>query len=173
MTSPNPCVTQDSGSESNQWPVDLDDPEAVARWIDTEVLPIPEAPPPPLSFIRGQGASGWPSFRAPYPPVPVWNPGGPKRLGLQAGHWKYDEAPEDLAELRNNPGTSGGGKAEWEVNLDLAERAVAPGVPQAILEIGFLTNWSDRQLLLGNPDRAALGIANGVLRYLGMKTLTE
>lgn len=241
------------------------DPEELARWIDTQVLPIPQQPQPPLSSIRAQGASGWALFRAPFPPVPVWDPPGIRRVGLQAGHWQYDQAPDELAELRSNPGTSGGGKAEWEVTLDVARRAaailegagvmvdllpatvpiryrahafvsihvdgdnsgvlngfkvgrsgfssipevddalveslngayaestglarhdeqvslrmrwyyafnarryqhaVAPGVPQAIIETGFLTSYSDRQLLIGDPDRVARGIAEGVLRFL-------
>jgi len=241
------------------------DPEELARWIDTQVLPIPQQPQPPLSSIRAQGASGWALFRAPFPPVPVWDPPGIRRVGLQAGHWQYDQAPDELAELRSNPGTSGGGKAEWEVTLDVARRAaarleeagvmvdllpaavpiryrahafvsihadgdnsgvlngfkvgrsgfssipevddalveslngayaestglarhdeqvslrmrwyyafnarryqhaVAPGVPQVIIETGFLTSYSDRQLLIGDPDRVARGIAEGVLRFL-------
>ena len=44
----------------------------------------------------------------------------PLRVGLQAGHWKAAEAPDELRGLRNNGGTSGGGKAEWEVNLEIA-----------------------------------------------------
>ncbi len=242
-----------------------EDPEAQARWIDTEVLPLPEGPQPSLSSLRARGSSGWASFRTPFPSMPVWNPQGPKRVGLQAGHWLYDEAPNELADLRSNPGTSGGGVAEWEVTLDIAKRAaalleaagvqvdvlptdipiryrahafvaihadgdssgvlngykatrsgfsgtpevddsfaeilsqeysaatglprhdeqislrmrwyyafnarryrhaVAPGVPQTIIETGFLTNYSDRRFLVGNPDLAAQGIANGVLRFL-------
>jgi len=241
------------------------DPAAIARWIDTEVLPIPREPQEPLSAYRARGAGGWSAFRAPFPPVPVWDPPGPKRVGLQAGHWLYGDAPDELAELRGNPGTSGGGRAEWEVTLDVARRtaailqdagvevdvlptsipvryraqafvaihadgdssgvlsgykvaspgftsiqdvddilvgalndeyglatglsrednqislrmrwyyafnarryqhAVAPDVPQAIIETGFLTNYSDRRLLIGDPDRVARGIANGILRFL-------
>jgi N-acetylmuramoyl-L-alanine amidase len=55
--------------------------------------------------------------------VIAWEaPEGPIRIGLQAGHWKAAEVPNELASLRSN-GTNGGGKAEWEVNLDIAERA--------------------------------------------------
>ena len=241
------------------------DPAEIARWIDTEVLPIPQTRQAPLSVLRGQGHAGWASFRAPLPAVPLWNPPGPKRVGLQAGHWEYADAPDELADLRSNPGTSGGGKAEWQVTLDIANRAaemlradgilvdvlpttipvryranafvaihadgdtagvldgfkvarpgfssvpeaddalvaaindqygavtglprednqisrrmtyyyafnsrryqhaVAPGVPQAIIETGFLTNAGDRTLLLGDPDLAARGIADGVLKFL-------
>lgn len=44
--------------------------------------------------------------------------------------------------------------------------AVAPGVPQAIVEAGFLTSAADRQLLIGNPDLAARGIVNGIIAFL-------
>ncbi|HLH22102.1 MAG TPA: N-acetylmuramoyl-L-alanine amidase [Chloroflexota bacterium] len=202
-------------------------------------------------------------FREPLPPAAVWDPPGPKRVGLQAGHWLVEQVPPELHGLQ--AGTSFGGRQEWEVNLDLALRtqalleaagvqvdvlpatvpehyqahafvaihadgdtsgrvrgfkvarpgfssvpaaddqlvddlnaaygaatglprddehislrmryyyafnsrrychAVAPGVPQAIIETGFLTNAADRGILLGTPDAAARGLADGILRYL-------
>lgn len=240
-------------------------PMDVAAWIDSEVLPVPRGDQPSFATFRAQGSGGWALFRAPFPRVPVWTPPGTKRVGIQAGHWQYMDAPDELADLRRNPGTSGGGKAEWEVNLDIAERtaeilrqagvevdilpvtvpvryrahvfvtihadgdvsgslsgfkvtrpgfssvpevddalvdalnheyqaatglrrqdnqisarmlwyyafnarryqhAVAPGVPQAIVETGFLTSSADRRLLIGDPDRAARGIAAGILKFL-------
>lgn len=48
-------------------------------------------------------------------------PDGPVRVALQAGHWRAAEAPDEQAGLRDN-GTYGGGKAEWEVNLEIARR---------------------------------------------------
>jgi hypothetical protein len=224
------------------------------------------APPPPLPVPGSAGAADfWQTFRTPLPPTPVYDPPGPKRVGLQAGHWRVEEAPPELGRLGH--GASGGGRAEWEVNLELARRAaellraagvevdilpatlppryrahafvsihadgdeagvlrgyklaratfsatpeaddrlvaslyqfygeatglprddlhitrrmtayyafnsrrychaIAPGVPGAILEAGFLTNQADRQLLIGSPHAAARGIAQGVLRYLGL-----
>jgi hypothetical protein len=202
-------------------------------------------------------------FREPLPAAELWNPPGPKRVGLQVGHWLIEQAPSELRWLQG--GAVGGGKQEWEVNLDIARRthvlleaagvevdilpatvpvryrahafvsihadgdpagrasgykvarpgfssvpdhddrlvaalnetygpatglrrddehitprmryyyafnsrrycnAVAPGVPQAIVEAGFLTSEHDRQLLLGNPDASARGIAAGVLKFL-------
>ena len=236
--------------------------DELAPQVATEqacTLPPPPALPPPGSG----GPERWAAFREPLAPAPLWNPAGPKRVGLQAGHWLVEQAPEELRRLQH--GTSGGGKQEWEVNLDLARRtrtlleragvevdllpttvpvryrahafvsihadgdpagrasgfkvarpgfssipehddrlvaalnaaygpatglrrddehitlrmryyyafnsrrychAVAPGVPQAIVETGFLTSAADRALLLGNPDAAARGIANGVLAFL-------
>lgn len=222
-----------------------------------EVQPFPSQGGAPGDF--------WGQFSRPLPPTPAWNPPGTKHVGIQAGHWKVEEAPYELRRL--SAGTYGGGKNEWEVNLDVAERtasilrdyglevdvlpvtlperyrahafvalhadgdtsgalsgfkvarpifsaapetddrlvsslndaygattglardddhisrrmtgyysfnsrryclAVAPGVPSAIVEMGFLTNASDRGLLIGNPDLLARGIADGVLRFLGL-----
>lgn len=78
--------------------------------------------------LLGPGSPGsqqfWDSFRAPLPPAPVWNPPGPKRVGLQVGHWRTEAPPPELSRLGAG-GTSGGGRAEWEVNLDLARRTAA------------------------------------------------
>lgn len=54
--------------------------------------------------------------------VEVAPPGPPEplRVGLQVGHWLNNEVPEELSGLRNNGGTQGGGKYEWEVNLEIA-----------------------------------------------------
>lgn len=49
-------------------------------------------------------------------------PEGPVRIALQAGHWLAREAPDEQAGLRGN-GTRGGGRQEWEINLDIARRA--------------------------------------------------
>lgn len=46
------------------------------------------------------------------------------RIAIQAGHWKAAEAPDELRRIRTN-GTRWESVAEWEVNLDIAERAAA------------------------------------------------
>jgi hypothetical protein len=46
--------------------------------------------------------------------------------------------------------------------------AIAPGTPAAIAETGFMTSAADRALLIGTPDRAAAGLANGILGFLGV-----
>lgn len=48
-------------------------------------------------------------------------PDGPPRVGIQVGHWKNDEIPDELKRLRGNTGASGGGKTEWEVNYAIAD----------------------------------------------------
>ena len=46
--------------------------------------------------------------------------------------------------------------------------AVAPSTPAAIIETGFVTSPDDRALLAGEPDRAAAGVAAGLLGFLGL-----
>lgn len=51
-------------------------------------------------------------------------PDGPVRVGLQAGHWKSAELPDELSRIRENgQGTSNGVIMEWEVNLRIAQEA--------------------------------------------------
>jgi len=58
----------------------------------------------------------------PYEWITSWKrPDIRPRVGLQAGHWKNAEFPDELERLRGNTGSSGGGKWEWEVNLAIAE----------------------------------------------------
>ena len=189
--------------------------------------------------------------------APAW------RVGLQAGHWRSAELPDELASLRNSTGTAAGGYREYQVNLDIANRAaeylraagvtvdvlpatvppsyladafvaihadgsastrisgwkaaghwrdweastalvdalkaeygpasglswdggrissgmrgyyalssgrfrhsISTNTPGVILELGYLTNPSDRSLMTQQADRLARGVANGVLRFL-------
>ena len=80
----------------------------------------PNQLPPPL---RPGTPGGFSAFRLPLPPTPQYNPPGQKRVGLQAGHWQNDQVPPELERLQ--AGSSGGGKQEWEVNLDIARRTKA------------------------------------------------
>ncbi len=75
-----------------------------------EVMPPTEAMPVPAT------ASDLPARVSPAPRrAPL--------VALQAGHWRAGEAPDELSGLRRNGGTRGGGKYEWEVNLEIAELA--------------------------------------------------
>lgn len=186
----------------------------------------------------------------------------PLRVGLQAGHWKSRELPDELARLRTSAGAFAEGHSEAEINLDIAQRvarllesdgitvnilpatippgysadvfvaihadgskntqargfklatpwrtsrasqhlleaitaeyasatglpqntaitfnmrgyyafnyrrhqhAIAKTTPSVIIETGFLTNAADREFLIGLPEAIAVGIANGIVRYL-------
>ena len=61
---------------------------------------------------------GW--VRIPKPAV-----SGPRRVGIQAGHWRTSEAPPDLWQLLAQTGASSAGVTETETNLEIAELAGA------------------------------------------------
>lgn len=186
------------------------------------------------------------------------------RIGLQAGHWKNTELPDEFINLRlYGGGATVGAVTEWEVNLKIAQRIAAilkergvivdllpatipPGykadlfvsihadgnedasvtgfrvapseldltgkaeiaseaintayatatgmklhpnisedmtryyafnfpkfehvisqkTPGVIVETGFLTNTNDRQVIVSKPEKAAQGVATGILDYL-------
>ncbi len=70
----------------------------------------------------------------PYHPGNWEPPHGPVRIALQAGHWRAHEAPAELSGLRDN-GARAAGKAEWEVNLEIARHAAA-----MLEELGYLVD---------------------------------
>jgi N-acetylmuramoyl-L-alanine amidase len=81
---------------------------------------------------RSRGPDRW---TGPIPTPVDWRPpDGPVRIALQAGHWRADEAPAELSGLREN-GTRWQDVAEWEVNLDIANRAAA-----TLVEMGYLVD---------------------------------
>ncbi len=47
---------------------------------------------------------------------------GSGRIGLQVGHWRTHELPDELARLRTATGGSGGGVREVDLNLTVAQR---------------------------------------------------
>jgi hypothetical protein len=44
--------------------------------------------------------------------------------------------------------------------------AVMPGVPQAIIEMAYLTNATDRTYLIGDPDKLAHALSDGIQAFL-------
>jgi len=80
--------------------------------------PLPSGSPEPL----GPGVFAAGGFAAPLPRSPVWNPAGPKRVGIQIGHWFQGQLPEELRRL--SAGASSGGWNEWELNLLIGQRVV-------------------------------------------------
>jgi N-acetylmuramoyl-L-alanine amidase len=196
-------------------------------------------------------------------PIPKNVPTGPRRVAIQAGHWKSDEAPDELRRLIPQTGAEWEGITEVEINLDVAQRisvilnskgiavdilpttipvgyvadafvalhadsdgigensgfkmahgarrgpyedsllnaikdsfgaatglnydpthisrnmtgyypfswsrfqhAVAAHTPAVILEMGYVSNDVDRELMLDKPDLLATAVADGVMKFL-------
>ena len=118
-----------SGGRAIARPASLAAAVAAVLLLGTVVLTRPAAtgPAAPAGADRAPEGAGGERAGA----IPVLAAGGrslpsaPLRVGLQVGHWKAAEAPDELRGLRDNGGTSGGGKAEWEVNLEIARLTAA------------------------------------------------
>jgi hypothetical protein len=61
--------------------------------------------------------------------------------------------------------------AYYAFNWPRYEHAIHPHTPAVILETGFLTSPIDRAIIVDNPDRAAAGLAKGVLDFLADTTV--
>jgi hypothetical protein len=82
-------------------------------------------------------------------PLNWQRPDGPIKIGLQAGHWKTEEMPDEQARIRESgQGTSSQGVAEWEVVLTIAKKTaellVKQGYEVDILPATIPKNyWAD------------------------------
>jgi hypothetical protein len=126
----------------------------------------PPAVPEGVEPLPGQGREG--SLLSALAPVRVPRPAippGPRRIGIQAGHWLTAEVPEELRRLEHSTGTAGGGVLEVQVNLDVAQRVAAllrargfqvdvlpTTIPHNYLADVFLALHAD-----GSPDPGARG----------------
>lgn len=99
-------------------------------------------------------------------PYANWTrPDEPLRVGLQVGHWKAADAPDEQENLRVNTGASAGGTTEWETNLKIAEETKklleAQGVVVDILPVTIPPDyWADVFIAIhadGNLDTSISG----------------
>jgi N-acetylmuramoyl-L-alanine amidase len=254
-----PVVSADQAPAQEAAPAALD----ASQLASCDPSAPPPAPLPAPGTTQAQASGVFRSFRVPLPAAPLYDPPGPKRVGLQAGHYLVNQVPAELRGLGG--GAVGGGREEWQVNLDVAERtaalledagvqvdllpatvpehyqanvfvalhsdgdtngqtrgfkvarpgfssipsiddrlvdaieqtygtetelprddehislrmryyyafnsrrychAVMPGVPQAIIEMAYLTNAADRQFLIGDPQKLAQAVADGIRAFL-------
>lgn len=237
----------------------------------------PNLPTPPLpEFLESLGRHGrwaywWKEFSTEEKRYyeSLKRKDGPARVGIQIGHWKNSEVPDELEGLkRNGGGASGGGKYEVDVVLQIGQKVkslleargvivdllpatvpekyiadafvsihadgnvnssvsgfkiaspqrdfsgrsvilmetlyetyaketglktdknitrrmsgyyafnwrrykhtVSPITPAVIVETGFLTNPTDRKIIVDNQDKSAKGIADGILKFLSANSL--
>ena len=85
--------------------------------------PWSAAAPPGGVIVQTPGPTAGPSATGTLRiPIPKNVPTGPRRVAIQAGHWKSDEAPDELRRLIPQTGAAWEGVTEVEINLDIAER---------------------------------------------------
>jgi N-acetylmuramoyl-L-alanine amidase len=99
--------------------------------------------------------------RAARPVVPT----GPRRVAIQAGHWKNDEVPEELARLRPLGGALWGDLYEWALDLDIAQRVAkqlrAKGFVVDILPTTVPPNYVADVFVALHADGDETGTARG------------
>ncbi len=125
-------------------------------------LPLEYGAPP---YIEDEDDTVFKNNR--YPDLSSWKrPDGPLRIGLQAGHWKTSEMPDEQTRIRDSGGGTSSGKiAEWEVALNIAnltadilrkegiEVDIVPAtVPKSYFADAFVSIHAD-----GNLDRSVTG----------------
>jgi peptidoglycan/xylan/chitin deacetylase (PgdA/CDA1 family) len=139
--------------------------------------PCPPAPTGPLPDDDDPAMRDfWAAFKAPLPPTPVWAPPGQPRVGLQVGHWQYAQRAHDLFYL--DPGGQVDGVWEWEVGLDLAQRAQrmleAAGVQADVLDMTIPERYRANAFLSIHADTArALGRRGFKLARPGFSSIPD
>ena len=94
-------------------------PERAVFWIEA---PIAGDPTPFQAVVPASGAVAEPGRARLLRPAPLTPP---RRVGIQVGHWKAAEAPDEFPNLRFQLGASFGGVDEVDLNLDIADRVAA------------------------------------------------
>lgn len=87
------------------------------------------------------------------------------RVAIQVGHWKNDELPEQLSSLEGNTGTSGGGRREVDINMDVANRVAKllrdAGVTVEILPATVPTGYTADAFVAIHADGNSSSSARG------------
>lgn len=99
--------------------------------------------------------------RVPRPAVPP----GPRRVGLQAGHWQTEQVPEELRRLESSTGSSWNGLPEWQLNFQVANRAAGVlrthGYEVDVLPTTVLPGYLADVFLALHADGDSDGLARG------------
>ena len=138
---------------------------STAAGADPVATSTPEAAAPdPGPAARGLDGGLLGALRPVRVPPPR-RPPGPRRIGLQAGHWRTSEVPEELRRLQGSVGTAGGGVPEWQLNLDVANRVATilrghgyeVDVLPTTIPAGYLADVFVALHADGSPDGSARG----------------
>lgn len=141
------------------------DPEDLDPARDVPGVPPVALAPPGGAIVQSNGV------RIPKPTMPS----GPRRIGIQVGHWMTDQVPAELgSRITFQTGTSWAGVEEVDVNMDIALRIkaqlVARGyavdiipttVPPGYLADVFLALHADGD---GTGEKSGFKIAHGSRR---------
>lgn len=79
--------------------------------------------------------------------------------------YEYGEATG----LARDPNVTRNMRGYYAFNWRRYQHSIHPMTPAAILEMGFLSNPRDRSVFWKNPERAATGLVDAVLEFLGLQ----
>ena len=85
------------------------------------VAPVAQATP---AIVPGTPTMVATPTTQPSPTVAVPTPAPRPRVGVQVGHWRTEELPDELERFRTSTGAFADGVSEVEVNLPIAQRVI-------------------------------------------------
>jgi hypothetical protein len=92
-------------------------------------------------------------------------PDGPRRVGIQAGHWMTDAVPPELQRLETQTGASWEGYDEVDINLDIAQRVAvllqSQGLAVDILPTTIPAGYVADAVVALHADSDGVGDASG------------
>jgi N-acetylmuramoyl-L-alanine amidase len=98
-------------------------------------------------------------------PIPKNVPTGPRRVAIQAGHWKSDEAPDELRRLIPQTGAEWEGFTEVEINLDIAQRVAvllnSKGIAVDVLPVSIPVGYVADAFVALHADSDGVGVNSG------------
>jgi N-acetylmuramoyl-L-alanine amidase len=138
----------------------------IATDPDDPTDPWSAAAPPGGIIVQTPGPTAAPnatgSLRI---PVPKNVPSGPRRVAIQAGHWKSDEAPDELRRLIPQTGAAWEGVNEVEINLDIAQRIAvmlnSKGIAVDILPTTIPVGYVADAFVALHADSDGVGVNSG------------
>lgn len=158
----------------NEWEVNLAIAQFVEQQLEEQGVAVDLLPATiPMSYtadavvaIHADGTTTRPASRRGWKVTEPWrSPAASQALAqaLAASYAEVTGIPRDPQEPSVNM------QAYYAFAPYRYRYAVAPATPAAIIEVGFMTNAADREIIFRQPELTARGISQGILQYLAQR----
>jgi N-acetylmuramoyl-L-alanine amidase len=133
---------------------------------DDPTDPWSAAAPPGGVVVQTPGPTAGPNATGTFRiPIPKNVPTGPRRVAIQAGHLKSDEAPDELRRLIPQTGAEWEGVTEVEIDLDIAQRVgvilSSKGIAVDILPTTIPVGYVADAFVALHADSDGVGVNSG------------
>ena len=166
--------TGSSGGGKSEWEVNLAIAEVTKELLNTRGINVDILPAtPPVDYwadvfvaIHADGSTDLSKsgFKA---ATPRRDLSGKASSLLEFIEQNYVEATK----LKKDPNVTRNMRGYYAFAWWRYQHSVHPMTPSVILETGFLTNASDRRIIVSRPELSAQGIASGIINYLETEKL--